>query len=84
MFHLCIFCHGAQAQGGPALDALALAGQVCVVYRKAVKGISKLYSRNYRDDVLGLQMTIVFGAVRNKAAIKNISELYLACLLAAS
>ncbi len=79
MFQVCVFCHGAQAQGGPALDAPALAGQHAWYIEKQLKAFKSRTRGVHPDDVPGLQMSIISGSVRNEATIKNISA-YIASL----
>ncbi|MDB4511863.1 c-type cytochrome [Arenicella sp.] len=74
LFAVCAFCHGAQGQGGPALDAPPLAGMQAWYVAAQLIAFQQGYRGNHPDDVPGLQMSIVSGAVRNAATIKNIAE----------
>lgn len=73
LWDTCSFCHGAQGQGGPALDAPALAGlQAWYIERQLYNFKNRIRGTHY-DDVPGVQMSIVTGMVRNDATIKNIA-----------
>ena len=74
LFVMCAFCHGAQGQGGPALDAPPLAGMEAWYIESQLVAFQKGIRGTHPDDVPGLQMSIVSGAVRNAATIKNIAE----------
>lgn len=73
LYEVCAFCHGAQGQGGPALDAPPLAGMEAWYVEAQLKAFKSRVRGNHPDDVPGLQMSIVSGVVRNEATIKNIS-----------
>ena len=74
LFVLCAFCHGAQGQGGPALDAPALAGMEAWYIETQLIAFQKGIRGTHSDDVPGLQMSIIAGVARNAATIKNIAE----------
>lgn len=73
LFPVCSFCHGAQAQGGPALDAPALAGMEAWYVERQLHNFRNRVRGTHYDDVPGVQMSIVSGMVRNDATIKNIA-----------
>lgn len=73
LFEVCAFCHGSKGQGGPALDAPAIAGMEAwytetqlIAFRQRIRGM-------HPQDVPGMQMSIVSGTVRNDATIKSIA-----------
>jgi len=74
LFDVCSFCHGAQGQGGPALDAPALAGMEAWYVERQLHNFRDRIRGTHYDDVPGVQMSIVSGMVRNDATIKNIAD----------
>jgi cytochrome c oxidase subunit 2 len=74
LFPVCSFCHGAEGQGGPALDAPALAGMEAWYVERQLHNFRNRTRGMHYEDVPGVQMSIVSGMVRNDATIKNIAE----------
>jgi len=74
LFATCVFCHGAQAQGGQALDAPPLAGMEAWYIERQLKSFRDGKRGRHIDDVPGLQMSIVSGMVRNDKTIKNVAR----------
>jgi cytochrome c oxidase subunit 2 len=74
LFPVCSFCHGAQGQGGPALDAPALAGMEAWYVERQLHNFRNRIRGMHYEDVPGVQMSIVSGMVRNDATIRNIAE----------
>lgn len=74
LYDVCGFCHGVQGQGGPALDAPALAGMEAWYVERQLHNFRNRIRGTHYDDVPGVQMSIVSGSVRNEATIKNISR----------
>jgi cytochrome c oxidase subunit 2 len=73
LFKVCSFCHGTQGQGGPALDAPALAGMEAWYVERQLHNFRNRVRGTHYDDVPGVQMSIVSGMVRNQATIENIA-----------
>ena len=73
LFKVCSFCHGTQGQGGPALDAPALAGMEAWYVERQLRNFRNRVRGTHYDDVPGVQMSIVSGMVRNPATIKNVA-----------
>lgn len=73
LFKVCSFCHGAQGQGGPALDAPPLAGMEAWFVERQLHNFRNRVRGTHYDDVPGVQMSIVSGMVRNQATIENIA-----------
>ena len=73
LWDVCSFCHGIQGQGGPALDAPALAGMEAWYVERQLHNFRNRVRGTHYDDVPGVQMSIVSGSVRNQATIENIS-----------
>ena len=73
LWNVCSFCHGAQGQGGPALDAPALAGMEAWYVERQLHNFRNRTRGMHYEDVPGVQMSIVSGMVRNEATIKNIA-----------
>jgi cytochrome c oxidase subunit 2 len=73
LFPVCSFCHGTQGQGGPALDAPALAGMEAWYVERQLHNFRNRVRGTHYDDVPGVQMSIVSGMVRNQATIENIA-----------
>ncbi len=73
LWDVCSFCHGVQGQGGPALDAPALAGMEAWYVERQLHNFRNRVRGTHYDDVPGVQMSIVSGMVRNEATIKNIA-----------
>lgn len=73
LFQVCGFCHGTQGQGGPALDAPALAGMEAWYVEQQLQNFRNRVRGTHYDDVPGVQMSIVSGMVRNQATIENIA-----------
>ena len=74
LFTTCAFCHGAQAQGGPALDAPPLAGMDAWYTINQLKAFRTGKRGTHMEDIPGLQMSIVSGMLRNDETIKSIAE----------
>jgi len=68
-----VFCHGAQAQGGPALDAPPLAGMEAWYTERQLIAFRDRKRGMHDEDVPGLQMSIVSGMLRNEQTLKNIA-----------
>lgn len=73
LFRVCSFCHGTQGQGGPALDAPALAGMEAWYVERQLQNFRNRARGTHYDDVPGVQMSIVSGMVRNQATISNVA-----------
>jgi cytochrome c oxidase subunit 2 len=73
LFKVCSFCHGTQGQGGPALDAPALAGMEAWYVERQLRNFRNRVRGTHYDDVPGVQMSIVSGMVRNQATIENVA-----------
>lgn len=73
LFEVCAFCHGSLGQGGPALDAPALAGMEAWYLEAQLNAFRTRIRGTHPDDIPGLQMSIVSGMVRNDATIKSIA-----------
>jgi cytochrome c oxidase subunit 2 len=73
MFKVCSFCHGAQGQGGPALDAPPLAGMEAWYVERQLNAFRARQRGTHPEDVPGLQMSIVSGMVRNATTIANVA-----------
>ena len=73
LFQVCSFCHGTQGQGGPALDAPALAGMEAWYVERQLHNFRNRVRGTHYDDVPGVQMSIVSGMVRNQATIENLA-----------
>ncbi len=73
LFKVCSFCHGTQGQGGPALDAPALAGMEAWYVERQLQNFRNRVRGTHYDDVPGVQMSIVSGMVRNQATIENVA-----------
>lgn len=73
LFPACAFCHGPQAQGGPAVDAPPLAGMEAWYIERQLNNFKSRIRGNHPDDVPGLQMSIVSGMTRNDATLSNIA-----------
>jgi cytochrome c oxidase subunit 2 len=73
LFQVCSFCHGTQGQGGPALDAPALAGMEAWYVERQLQNFRNRVRGTHYDDVPGVQMSIVSGMVRNQATIENVA-----------
>lgn len=73
LFVACGFCHGAQGQGGPALDAPALAGMEAWYVERQLHAFRDRQRGMHPEDVPGLQMSIVSGMARNDSTIKNLA-----------
>ena len=74
LWDVCSFCHGVQGQGGPALDAPALAGMEAWYTERQLHNFRNRIRGTHYEDVPGVQMSIVSGMVRNDATIKNIAQ----------
>ena len=74
LFTACAFCHGPQAQGGPAVDAPPLAGMEAWYIERQLNAFKNRIRGSHPEDVPGLQMSIVSGMTRNEATVKNIAE----------
>lgn len=73
MFQVCSFCHGAQGQGGQALDAPPLAGREAWYVERQLRAFRSRQRGLHPDDVPGLQMSIASGMARNDATIANVA-----------
>lgn len=73
LYEVCSFCHGVQGQGGPALDAPALAGMEAWYVERQIHNFRELRRGTHFDDVPGVQMAIVSGMTRNQATIENVA-----------
>ena len=73
LWDVCSFCHGVQGQGGPALDAPALAGMEAWYVERQLHNFRNRIRGTHYEDVPGVQMSIVSGSVRNQATIENIA-----------
>lgn len=73
LWDVCSFCHGVQGQGGPALDAPALAGMEAWYVERQLHNFRNRVRGTHYEDVPGVQMSIVSGSVRNQATIENIA-----------
>ena len=73
LWDTCAFCHGVQGQGGPALDAPALAGMEAWYVERQLHNFRNRVRGMHYEDVPGVQMSIVSGMVRNQATIENIA-----------
>jgi len=73
MFEVCSFCHGVQGQGGPALDAPALAGMQAWYIERQLHAFRNGTRGTHYEDVPGVQMSQISGMVRNDATIKNVA-----------
>lgn len=73
MFKACSFCHGAQGQGGQALDAPPLAGREGWYVERQLNAFQARQRGMHPADVPGLQMSIASGMARNGATIANVA-----------
>lgn len=73
LFTVCAFCHGAQGQGGPALDAPPLAGMEAWYVIRQLHAFRSGMRGTHPEDVPGQQMVVVSGMVRNDATIASIA-----------
>lgn len=78
LYQPCAACHGSQAQGNPALNAPALAGQSTGYLARQLKHF-KEGIRGVEDDSLGQQMRPMAALLADDAAIGAVSD-YLAGL----
>lgn len=78
LYQACVACHGAQAQGNPALKAPALAGQSAGYLARQIKHF-KEGTRGVEGDSLGQQMRPMAALLADQAAIEAVSG-YLAGL----
>src|SRR5712691_6738047 len=72
LFAVCTACHGAQAEGNPALNAPKLAGQADWYLKRQLKNFKEGARGTHEKDVFGKMMAPMAATLGDDAAIDNV------------
>ena len=72
LFAVCTACHGAQAEGNPALNAPKLAGQADWYLKRQLKNFKEGARGTHEKDVFGKMMAPMAATLADDAAIDNV------------
>jgi cytochrome c oxidase subunit 2 len=79
LFAPCVACHGASAEGNPALKVPALAGQDAAYLERQLRNFRASRRGAHKSDTLGAQMRALAATLPDDAAVTKLSS-YMASL----
>lgn len=74
LYATCAACHGARAEGNPALNAPALAGQQADYLQRQLQNFRAGLRGTHKDDLPGAQMRAAASVLRDDAAVAAVAR----------
>lgn len=74
LYATCAACHGARAEGNPALNAPALAGQQADYLQRQLQNFRSGLRGTHKDDLPGAQMRAAASVLRDDAAVAAVAR----------